>query len=298
VRLLSLICALLLLASCPVPAAQFTAVRTLTCPAGRVADAAADAEGRVYLCYPDAGYVAQFDRAGKLLQNIRREAGVNRPFKPTSISVGRDGMLQVFDEVSRELLVIGNDGNQLRSFPLAYPDGAQPVALSRIGHIALDEAEGVWALLPDRAVLASFDDKGAYVRKLSLDALAQYAAATFSRCQWEGGKLFLLDFNQGAVLYGQPEPGKLRRLLLSKPKDIDAAPQAQDFAVDGAGRVLLLTTNRDDPALLLSPGASGYASSFVDLPAGLVGKRLGCRAAPGGYIVWNREGGIVCLCTP
>jgi hypothetical protein len=289
---------LLLLGPLQALAAPFSAVRTVACTAGRICDAAADSDGRVYLCYPDAGYISQYDRTGKFTLNIRREAGVNRPFKPTSVVIGHHGLLQVFDEISRELLEIGIDGNQVRSYPLAYPDGGQAVALSRIGHLTLDGSLSVWALLPDRAAQANFDAKGSFVEHFDLATLLPYGGAIFSRAQWSGDKLFVLDFNQGAVLYGLPNTGQMRRLLLAKPKDIDAAPLAQDFAVDAGGRVLLLTTDKQHPALLLSPGTSGYASSYVDLPVSLVGKRMGCRPAPGGYIVWDREGGIVCLCKP
>lgn len=279
----------------PAAAATLAGVATRNVDKGRISDVCASPNGLLYVCFPDGGYVAQYAKDGKLLQLIRREAGVEREFRPASCFVGDKEQLYVFDEASREVLVIGSDGNQNASFPLAYPVNGQALALSRVGHL-LPGADGLWALLPDRSELARFDRRGTLKESLALGKELPYPAASYSRAQrLDDGTLLLLDHNQGAVLYRAPGATGYRRLGLEKPSGVEGLPALQDFAADSAGRILLLTAG-ELGAVLLTRGGGGYQSSNVQLPPALNGKRLACRPCGRGFAVWARDGGIVWLC--
>jgi hypothetical protein len=208
--------------------------------------------------------------------------------------MGDDGLL-VFDEVSREVLLIGEDGNQWRSFPLAYPAAESSVALSRIGQLGLAEGGGVWALRSDKAELAAFTRDGILKRSIDLASRLPYPAAAYTKFQWDGDQLFLLEYSQGAILYGDKEAQRFKRLSLAGSSGL-SAPEVQDFAIDSAGNLLLLTA--DSRAVLVTRGNSGQRESIeLDLPGSLAGKRLGCRPGGSGFVVWARDGGIVWLCT-
>jgi hypothetical protein len=310
--LLHKLCALLLcLALLPLgpsaaaAASRLRVIRSIKAQPGLISDAALQANGVLYLCYPEAGHIAQYGTDGRLLQEIIREAGRSKPFRPTTAVVtaspkasgGSSEALQVFDEAAHQVWLIGSDGNTASGIDLAYPSPGGALALSRIGQLLVGNDRLLWALLPDRARLCSFDRKGKLQQQLDLTELLPYPNAAYGRAQFLGdGSLFVLDYNQGAVLYRRGSSGTFRRLAVDKQPGLEGAPTAQDFAVDEQGTVLLLTTADTQPAILLTPSDKGYVSHNLrlNLPAGP--QRLGCRYAAGQFIIWNRDSGVVLLC--
>ena len=66
-------------------------------------------------------------------------------------------------------------------------------------------------------------------------------------------------------------------------------PALQDFAVDSAGNVLLVTHHDETPLYLLTPSEAGYQSHPVNLNLPSGQKRLACRWSGGMFILWTRD---------
>jgi hypothetical protein len=303
-------------------AAQLSVVQTVKAAPGLISDAALQSDGVLYLCYPEAGRIAQYGPDGKLLQDIIREAGIAKRFRPTTCVLTSGAKLpsgnavanalhqargqtpssggqalQVFDEAEHQVWLIGSDGNTASGIDLAYPSPGGALALSRIGQLLRGTDGLLWALLPDRGALCSFDGKGNLQQQLDLNKLLPYPAAAYSRAQFlDDGSLYVLDYNQGAVLYRRGTDAAFRRLAVDKTAGLDGAPAVQDFAADEQGNVLLLTAADSQPALLLTPSAKGYVTHALRLPLGRGPQRLGCRYQSGRFIIWNRDSGVVLLC--
>jgi hypothetical protein len=258
---------------------------------GQVVDAALLGTDHLLLLYPDAGRIADYTLDGQLHQHILREGGRELRFRPSACVAAPDGNLLVFDEAAHKVFFIGPDGNIFRGVDLAWPaaDG-QLLALSSVGDLTLGASNVIWATLPERGVLAGFDRDGNHAATLDLAALLPYDPAVYTRAQLlSDGSLFVLEYHQGAVLYRRGSQGAFRRLRLAAPQDGVTVPALQDFAVDDAGRVLLVTHSEQTPLTMLLPSDGGYQSHPVnlDLPGGH--RRLACRWSAGMFIVWTRD---------
>jgi len=268
-----------------------TVVARLTPEAGRIVDAAMISDTHLALLYPDAGQIADYTLDGKLYQHILREGGRELAFRPTACCAReREGLL-VFDEAAHKLFTIAGDGNFERGIDLAYPqESGGPLALAAVGDIALGPEGVIDAMLPDRGVLASFDGDGKLTTRLNLLSALPYPQAVYARAQpLADGSLFVLDYNQGAVIYRRGAAGQFRRLTLEHPAGIDAAPLLQDFAVDEGGNVLLATADPAAPLVLLRPGKKGYTSHHVKIELPRAPQRFSTRYSRGRFILWLRE---------
>lgn len=287
----------LLLAAVPLILPWPSAAQTLRIVArlapepGRIVDAALLNDEHLLLLYPDQGRIADYTLDGELHQHILREGGRELRFRPSACAVAPDGNLLVFDEAAHKVFFIGPDGNISRGIDLAYPgeDGAL-LALSRVGDLTLGTSSVIWASLPEQGVLAGFDYDGNHVTSLNLAGMLPYDPAVYTRTQMlSDGSLFVLEYHQGAVLYRRGSEGSFRRLRLAAADGEVAAPVLQDFAVDEAARVLLVTHSEDAPLAMLIPAEDGYRSHPVDLDLPGGHRRLACRRSAGMFIVWTRD---------
>jgi hypothetical protein len=280
-----------LLGAVPALAQTARVVVRITPEQGSIVDAALLDADHLLLLYPAEGRIADYSLGGELRQHIVREAGVERRFRPTACVASAADSVLVFDEAAHKVLFVGADGNIRRGIDLAYPDPAHGLlALSRVGDLALGTGDVIWAMLPERGVLAGFDLDGRHIVSLDLAAMLPYAPAVYSRAQvLPDGSLFVMEYNQGAVLYRRGATGGFHRIKLEATAGVDAAPLLQDFAVDAVGNVLLATYDETQPLRLLTPGADGYYSHplEIDLPGD--SPRLACRHSGGKYIVWTRD---------
>ena len=264
---------------------------------GHISDAAVLDNSHLVLLYPEAGQIADYSLDGKLYQHIVREAGAESRFTPTFCAVAPDGKLLVFDETAHKLFTITEDGNIVSGVDLAYPASESDVlALSRIGGLSVDAAGLVWVVLPERGVLAGFDIEGTYQASVDLAGLLPYSGAVYTRAQWlKDGSLYALDYHQGAVLYRSAGETHFHLVKMQSPAGLDAAPLAQDFAVDDAGNILFITSAEGPQLLLLTPGKQGYESHAVEIKLPTGAKRLACCHSQGRFIVWSRDKPLVCV---
>lgn len=296
-KIINIACQMLWIVLCaicwlmPAPALSEQRVRIvarITPQSGRIMDAALLSE-HLMLLYPDSGQIADYTLDGKLNQHIIREGGMNSRFKPTSCSTA-SGELLVFDEADHKVFFISPDGNISQGIDLAFPSDDGLLALSRIGDLAYGANKMIYALLPERGVIALFDRKGNHQESLDLAALLPYSNGLYSRLGvLADGSLFVMDYSQGAVLYRRGAAQGFRRLRLSDTAEAQVAPTLQDFAVDEAGNVLIATTDTTNPLLLLDNSEDGYHSHALDLKLPAGSQRLACRYSGGKYIVWSRD---------
>ena len=284
----------LILLALPAGMAAAQSVQVLarfTPEAGRLVDAALISDGHVALCYPDAGRVADYTYDGKLYQHIVREGGEALRFRPTACAARGSAGLLVFDEAEHKLFTIGADGNIESGVDLAYSaGGGQALALASVGDLSRAADGTLFALLPQRNVLAGFDPAGRMTSSIDLGKALPYASAVYSRTQLlPDGSLFVLDFHQGGVVYRRGAEGPYRRISLGTPAGLSAAPQVQDFAADDSGNVMLATYNPEAPLMLLTPGAQGYGGHAVDLQLIRAPHRISLRYSRGTFILWIRE---------
>ncbi|MBN2083201.1 hypothetical protein JW859_13465 [bacterium] len=258
---------------------------------GRIVDAALLDGQHLILLYPDAGRLADYTLDGQLHQHIVREGGAERRFRPLACIARSPRELLVFDEAAHKVFFIGADGNISRGVDLAYPSsGGTLLALSRVGDLAVGGSDVIWAMLPETNTLAGFDLAGNYVTSLALGELLPYAPAIYTRAQlFPDGSLYLLEYHQGAVIYRHGPDGAYRRLRLNTADGGTVLPELQDFAVDDAGNVLLVTHDEQSPLQLLTPGGAGYAAHPVDLDLPGGNNRLACRWSGGMFILWTRD---------
>jgi hypothetical protein len=288
----SLTLGILLLSAAPVLAAPDLQIVSRFVPEeGLIADAAIFADGTLALAFPDRGRIALHNKQGKLERHILREAGESLPFQPTTLANGPRDTLLVFDEVDHKLFTVSQDGNVTKGVDLAYPaaSGTGALALSRIGDLSRDTSGRIWAMLPDRSMLAAFDDKGVLTDKLDLSLGLPYPGAIFTRAQFVGdGTLFVLDYHQGAVLY-RAQGARFKRIRPPVEMSSEAEPVLQDFAVDAAGNVLATAAGGTNPVLYMAHSAQGYKAHplKLDLPAGA--NRLAVRQSQGKFILWLRN---------
>lgn len=283
----------LLIAAGPHPAqAQTVQVLERFIPeAGRIVDAAMIADGHVALCYPDAGHIADYTFDGTLYQHIAREGGQKLRFQPTACAARGSAGLLVFDEAEHKLFTMAPDGNIETGVDLAYSaEAGSSLALARVSDLTRGADGTLFALLPQRNVLAGFDPEGRMLSRLDLAQALPFKHAIYSRAQvLSDGSLFVLDYHQGGVVYRHGTQGQYRRLSLGTPAGLGAAPQVQDFAADDVGNVMLATYNPEAPLMLLTPGAQGYDGHAVDLQLMRAPHRISIRFSRGTFILWIRE---------
>ncbi|MCH7472345.1 hypothetical protein IIA79_05270 [bacterium] len=287
---------LLFLVPHPAPAQVVRVEARFVPEEGRIADAAVMANGHLALLYPDEGRIADYTPDGRLFQHIVSESGAQHRFRPTACIAGPGEMLYVFDEAAHAVFNITPDGNMTRGVGLAYPDsgGGGTLALSRVGGLAYGR-DTLWAMLPERGVLAGFDDEGALDELLDLGALLPFANAVYTRAQFlPDGWLYFLDYHQGAVIYRRGQDGNFKRLRpAGTPDSFLNAATVQDFAVDSQRNILLATHDEANPLMLLVPGEQGYESHPLELELPDGAHRLACRHSRGKYIVWLRDEPLV-----
>ena len=258
---------------------------------GNISDAALLDNGHLALLYPEAGRIADYHLNGMLNQHVVREGGVESRFRPVCGVAGPSNMLYVFDEATASVYTIGTDGNIHRGVNLSYPlDGGGSTVLSRIGDLWVDSAGGLWAVLPERGILAAFRRDGSFLSQTDLRARISEPQAAFSRIQFGGdNSLYTLDYHQGAVYRFLPGTEQARRIVVEEVPGVDALPTVQDFAADPGGRLLITTYIEQRPVLLLLPAGDRYRLHPIslDLPEGA--GRLACRYSGGKFIVWSRE---------
>jgi len=275
----------------PARAQTLRVVGHFTPEPGDIVDAAVLAGGHLMLLYPEAGRIADYSFDGTLNQHIIRESGEESRFRPLACVASPNGTLLVFDEAAHKVFFIGADGNITKGVDLAYPaEGGSLLALSRVGDLAAGAGRVIWATLPERGVLAAFDYDGNHVVSLELAAMLPYQPAVYTRAQvLSDASIYVLEYHQGAVLYRRGAQGAYHRLRLNQPEDSVVVPALQDFAVDDAGNVLLVTHSDSTPLQLLTPGPNGYQAHPVnlDLPSGR--RRLACRWSGGMFILWTRD---------
>jgi hypothetical protein len=280
---------------------------------GVISDATLLSSGRVGLCYPDAGFFAEYTLDGRLFQHTVREAGIELPFRPVCCAAGPADDVLIFDEAEGKLFEVEPDGNFNEGVKLAFkvPGSANSIALPTVGdicwqakvvnNVALPPSKGylVWAMLPERGELACFNSAGAQISAMAFNSLLPYEDAIYTRAQFAAdGSLFVMDYLQGAVIYrrgGESQFRRLRPVPLDKASGAEAAPQLQDFAVDSAGIILAASTDSAKPLLLLTPGKQGYDSRKVDLGLPKGEHRIGVRYGRGKFIVWLRDTPLVCV---
>lgn len=267
-------------------AAQAPQLRTVArfAPArGLISDAALLGNGNVALAYPEAGYIADYSPDGKLVRNLWRTGGMNVPFRPAAISASDTDGLLAFCEVEQEIFRIGIQGNYGESIELSD----RGIAPARLLSLAYTPTKRVHALLPDGRLLRSGYD-GVVSATLDLRAALPYPGAVFSRaCVLPDDSVYVLDYQQGAILYRRGPEGEFRRLRVSQ-GTFEAEPLVQDFAVDNSGNVLVATYDPRRPMVLLMPQAGGHASRPVSLNLGGP-QPLAVRHSRGKFIVWARD---------
>lgn len=273
-------------------AVQVRTVVSFTAEPGVISDAAILGNGNIALLYPEVGRIASYTAQGKLSQHIIREAGIKQVFRPTACCVDSDGYLLVFDEAEHQLFRIASDGNIGSGVNLAYARSpAEPsLAVARLGSL-FAAPKGVWALLGDKAVLARFGRDGTQAESLDLAAaLAEDGPALARAQEGQPGSLYIMDFNQGAILYRLDSSAAFRRIAM--PFETDGGvtlPWLQDFAVDKSGRILAATSNARNPLLLLLPQEEGYRAHPLKLSLPPNENRIAVRWCAGKYIVWTRD---------
>lgn len=256
---------------------------------GMIADAAMADDGHLFLLYPELGQIADYTLDGKLYQHIVRESGAQSRFRPTACTLAGDKVL-LFDEADHKVFYMNPDGNISRGIDLAYPAAEGALALSRIGDLTYGTDRLIYALLPERGVLASFDGEGQHVGDLDLATLLPYPQALYTRAQLlADGSLFVLDYLQGAVMYRHGAAGEFHRLRLGEQDATVAAPQVQDFAAAESGNLLVATYSESAPLVLLDFTGGNYHSHTLEIKLPVGGTRLACRASRGKYIVWSRD---------
>jgi hypothetical protein len=295
---LAAFCAVVAAPSAYAAAPTLHIVARITPEAGDIADAAMIGTDHVALLFPDAGHIADYTLDGQLYQHLYRESGMQHRFRPTACTAVDKNGLAVFDEAARQVFIFGPDGNAGSGIDLAYPTGSagKALVLSTVGDIMPGANGALWAMLPERGVLACFDKNGRYQQKLDLAAALPYPNAVYTRTQLlPDGSLFVLDYHQGAVIYREQQEQHFHRLQLGVPEGLEAAPMVQDFAVDEHGNALVVTNIEGKPVVLLSHEDNGYNLHTVDLKLPVAAGRLACRYSRGKFILWLKEKPFVIL---
>lgn len=273
-------------------------IARITPEAGDIADAAMLGKDHVALLFPDAGHIADYTLDGKLYQHLYRESGMEQRFRPTACAAYEHTSLAVFDEAAKQVFIFGPDGNAGNGIDLAYPtgDAGKALALSTVGDLIPGANSTLWAMLPERGVLACFDKDGSFKQQLDFKTTLPYANAVYTRAQLlPDSSLFLLDYHQGALIYREQQEQHFHRLQLGVPEGLEAAPMVQDFAVDEQGNALVLTNIEGKPVVLLSREDNGYNLHAVDLKLPVAAGRLACRYSRGKFILWLKEKPFVML---
>jgi hypothetical protein len=227
-----------------------------------------------------------------------REAGIEALFRPTACFTRSDGSLMVFDEVAHQVFSIASDGNIGSGVNLGYSEsGADPpIALARVGDLLDAGSSQLWAMLPDRGVLARFSKSGDILERQMIASELPYEPAQLTRPQFDSaGTLYVLDYAQGSILYRKSGETGFRRIKLATEAGVDGFPSIQDYAANPDGILLAVTYDEAKPLLLLAPDGQGYKAHplKLKLPAGP--NQIAVRYSGGKYILWTRDATQVTL---